>query len=71
MVMQKVRISGNSYVVTIPKEEVERQGLREGDMIAFEVRKVDYQIRMDPDVRIALEHSLNMYEDDYEYLGTN
>ena len=55
MLMQKVRKSGNSYVVTIPREEMERRGLHEGDIVALEVRKVDYNVRMDPEVRAAFE----------------
>ena len=33
MKMQKIRKSGNNYVVTIPKDEMERLGLHEGDMV--------------------------------------
>lgn len=71
MLMQKVRRTGNSYVVTIPKDEMERQGLHEGDTVALEVRKVDYRVQMDPDVRVAFERSLEMYRDDYDYLGSH
>jgi antitoxin component of MazEF toxin-antitoxin module len=69
--MQKVRKTGNSYVVTIPRDEIERLGLREGDIVALEVRKVDYRVQMDPDVRAAFERSLDLYKDDYDYLGSN
>lgn len=41
MVVQKVRVSGNSYVVTIPREELERLKLKEGDLVGVEFRKVE------------------------------
>ncbi|HET9495511.1 MAG TPA: AbrB/MazE/SpoVT family DNA-binding domain-containing protein [Chloroflexia bacterium] len=71
MMVQKVRKVGNSYVVTIPREVVESQRLQEGDTVAIEVRKVDYRVQMDPDVRAAFERSLELYPEDYDYLGEN
>jgi putative addiction module antidote len=71
MIVQKVRKVGNSYVVTIPREMVESQHLQEGDAVAIEVRKVDYRVQMDADVRAAFERSLEMYPEDYDYLGEN
>jgi putative addiction module antidote len=71
MLLQKVRKVGNSYVVTIPREVMESQGIREGDTVAVEVRKVGHQVRMDPDVRAAFERSMEIYKEDYDYLGQN
>ncbi len=71
MLLQKVRKVGNSYVVTIPKEAMESQHLHEGDTVALEVRKVDYRVQMDPDVRVAFERSMRLYKEDYDYLGEN
>ncbi|HUY75886.1 MAG TPA: AbrB/MazE/SpoVT family DNA-binding domain-containing protein [Ktedonobacterales bacterium] len=68
MVIQRVRRVGNSFVVTIPKEEMERQGLAEGDEIALEVRKVVVRPQMSPEARAAFERSLETYAADYEYL---
>jgi antitoxin component of MazEF toxin-antitoxin module len=69
MLMQKVRKSGNSYIVTIPRDEIERQGLREGDIVALDIRKVEYRVQMDPDVRAAFERSLEMHKEDYDLLA--
>ncbi len=41
MLKQRVRRVGNSLVVTLPAEELERLGIAEGDLIAFEPRKVE------------------------------
>ena len=46
MTTQKLRRVGNSFVVTIPKEEAERLGLQEGDLVGVEVRK----LHITPDV---------------------
>ena len=71
MLLQKVRKTGNSYVVTIPREVMESQGIQEGDTVALDVRKVDYRVQMDPEVRAAFERSMKLYKDDYDYLGEN
>jgi antitoxin component of MazEF toxin-antitoxin module len=69
MLIQKVRKSGNSFIVTIPKDEIERLDLQEGDMVALDVRKVEYRVQMDPDVRAAFERSLKMHKEDYDLLA--
>lgn len=69
MVMQKLRRVGNSLVVTIAREEAERQGLREGDYVGVEVRKLTVRPEMAPDVRAAFERSWDTYQADYRYLA--
>jgi putative addiction module antidote len=69
MITQKIRRVGNSFVVTIPKEEVERQNLQEGDFVGIEVRKVQLKPEMSPEVRAAFERSWKAYEEDYRYLA--
>lgn len=71
MVTQKIRKSGNNYVVTIPKAEMERLGLHEGDMVSLDVRKVEHEAQLDHDARVAFERSLKMHKEDYEYLADN
>jgi putative addiction module antidote len=69
MITQKIRRVGNSFVVTIPKEEAERQNLQEGDFVGIEVRKVQLKPEMSPEVRAAFERSWKAYEEDYRYLA--
>ena len=71
MLMQKIRKSGNSLVVTIPKEELERLNLREGDTVSLELRKVTHQIELSPEVRMAFERSWELYKEDYDDLAEN
>ncbi len=69
MMLQKLRRVGNSFVVTIPKEEAERQNLQEGDLIGVEIRKLHITPEMSPEVRAAFEYSLKVYAADYDYLA--
>ena len=57
MLTQWVRRSGNSLIVTIPREEAERLGIREGDLVAFEPRRVETIRRyiLPPDVQAAAD----------------
>lgn len=57
MLTQKVRKSGNSLIVTIPREDAERLDIHEGDTIAFEPRKVELVRRyvLPPEVRDAAD----------------
>lgn len=68
MTTAKLRRVGNSYVVTISKEEVERLHLTEGDTLSVEVRKLVLKPEMAPDVRAAFEESWERDQAAYEYL---
>lgn len=69
MIIQKLRKVGNSYVVTIPKEEVERQNLEEGELLTVEIRPAEVRPIMPPDMRQAFEESWRRNEDAYRYLA--
>ncbi len=70
VVYQKVRKAGNSYVVTIPKEEMEKQGLKEGDMVGVEVCKVEVTMRprLTPGLAVTAERLMERFEADLRYL---
>ncbi|MBA2278705.1 MAG: AbrB/MazE/SpoVT family DNA-binding domain-containing protein [Chloroflexia bacterium] len=57
MIQQQLRRSGNSLVVTIPKEEVERLGIREGQLVALEITPLETRPVLRSDVRKVLEES--------------
>jgi putative addiction module antidote len=69
MIMQKIRRAGNSYVVTIPKEEAERLGLHEGDLVGVEIRKLEVRPIMTPELQAAWERSWRRGEAAYRYLA--
>jgi antitoxin component of MazEF toxin-antitoxin module len=69
VIQQKLRKVGNSYVVTIPKSEVERRGLHEGQLLAVEVQPLDVRPTMPPDLREVFEASWRDNEAIYRALG--
>jgi antitoxin component of MazEF toxin-antitoxin module len=69
MVTGKLRKSGNSYVVTVPREEIERLGLVEGQLVSVEVRSLEVRPKLAPDVREAFEASWKRNEEGYRYLA--
>lgn len=69
MIVQKIRRNGNSYVVTVPREEIERQGLRDGDLVGIEFRKLDVRPSPTPALRAAAERSWERAEAAYRHLA--
>ncbi len=69
MITQKLQRVGDSYVVTIPEEEVERQNLREGDIVEVTVRKLADWPELSPEVREAYERTWAAHEAAYRYLA--
>jgi antitoxin component of MazEF toxin-antitoxin module len=68
MIQQQLRKVGNSFVVTIPKEEVERQGLHEGQLLGIEVTPLEVRPVLRPDLREAFEASWERNEAGYRHL---
>ncbi|HEY3081871.1 MAG TPA: AbrB/MazE/SpoVT family DNA-binding domain-containing protein [Chloroflexota bacterium] len=69
MITQKLRKVGNSYVVTIPRAEVERQQLHEGDLVDVQVTPLEVRRRLPPDLQAAAEASLREHSAAYRYLA--
>jgi antitoxin component of MazEF toxin-antitoxin module len=69
MIQQQLRKAGNSYVVTIPKEEVERRGLREGQLLAIEITPLETRPVLSPELQEAIEESWKQNEAGYRYLA--
>jgi antitoxin component of MazEF toxin-antitoxin module len=55
MVTAKLRRVGNSFVVTVPREEIERFHLSEGQMVTLEVRPVQIRPILANDLREAFD----------------
>jgi antitoxin component of MazEF toxin-antitoxin module len=55
MIIQKLRRAGNSLVVTIPRDEIERQGLSEGELVAVDVRRVEVRPALPADLAAHVE----------------
>ena len=67
--IQKLRKVGNSYVVTIPREEVDRRGLHEGQLLSVHVTPVEVRPVLSPDLREALDATWPRDEAAYRYLA--
>jgi antitoxin component of MazEF toxin-antitoxin module len=55
MISAKLRRSGNSFIVTVPREEIERLGLEEGQLVTIEVRPAEVRPVLAADLREAFE----------------
>lgn len=71
MITQKVRRSGGSLAVTIPKEEVERLDLHEGDTVAVQLNKVTLrmQVHLPDDIRDLARQIMRERAADIAYLA--
>ena len=69
MIQQKLRKVGNSYVVTIPKDEVERLGIAEGQLLAVKVQPLEIVPALSHELREIFEESWEQNEEGYRYLA--
>ena len=66
---QRVRRTGNSLVVTIPKDQAERLGIVEGDMVDVSIEPLELRRRMSPELRAAFEEVWKEGEAGFRYLA--
>ena len=69
MIKQQLRRVGNSYVVTIPKDEVERHGWQEGDRFVVELTPLEERPVLDPELRAIFEEVWSEHEEALRYLA--
>ena len=50
-----IRRSGNSFVIRVSREEMERIGVEEGDYVNVEIRALDVRPRLPKDLRASVE----------------
>jgi len=55
MVLSTVRRSGNSIVVTLPREALEEAGVAVGDMVNVTIRPVEVRPRLTPALQAVAE----------------
>jgi antitoxin component of MazEF toxin-antitoxin module len=55
MIHQQLRRSGNSYVVTVPKELVERNGWQEGQLLGVEFTPLEVRPVLRAELREAID----------------
>jgi len=75
MIASKIRKHGNSYVITIPREEMESRGLAEGQLVGFDPQPVELRPverareALRPEVRAAAERVWAKNEAGLRYLA--
>jgi len=69
MVTAKLRRSGNSFIVTVPREEIERLGLKEGELVTLEVRPAEVRSVLAADLRDAFETEFERGRDALRHLA--
>ncbi len=69
MITQQLRKVGNSYVVTVPKEEVERRGWQEGQLLALQLTALEVRPVLGDDLREAIEERWDRNVEALRYLA--
>ena len=64
-----LRKSGNSIVVSIPREELERVGVKVGEQVSVEIRPVEVRPRLAADLQDAAEIELERSHEALDYLA--
>jgi len=69
MIYQKLRKVGNSIVVTIPKDEIERLNLEAGQLVAIQVQPAEIRPVLSDELQQIVEESWQEHEAGYRYLA--
>ena len=71
MIVQTLRKHGNSFVLTVPKDEVDRRGWQEGQRLGFDPVEVEveYRTKMRPQIREAFDATWDEDEAAMRYLA--
>jgi hypothetical protein len=69
MIQQPLRRVGDNFVVTIPREEIERYGLREGQLLGLYLVPLEGRPAIRPELRAALDRSWEQSADVYRELA--
>ena len=69
MITARVRKTGNSYVVTIPREEMERLNIADGDLVGLEIRKATVSYELPPELEAAFKRSWEAHRETYRFLA--
>jgi len=70
VIAQQLRKVGNSYVVTVPKDEVERRGWQEGQLLAVQLSALEVRPVLGDDLREAIEERWERNEEALRYLAS-
>ncbi len=66
---QTLRKAGNSYVVTVPREEVERRGWQEGQLLGVELTEMETRPVLRQELRQVVDELWERHEPALRYLA--
>lgn len=69
MITQQLRKVGNSFVVTIPKEEVDQHGWQEGQLLAVQITELEVRPLLGEDLQRAFDERWQRNEAALRYLA--
>jgi antitoxin component of MazEF toxin-antitoxin module len=69
MFTQQLRKEGDTYFVTIPRDEVEQRGLREGQFVTIQVTEIEERQDLADDIRNAIDERWERNEPALRYLA--
>ena len=69
MLTAVLRKEGDEYVVTVPKEEVERRGWQEGQLLAVQFTEIELRPVLGDDLRDAIDERWERNEEALRYLA--
>ena len=69
MQIVKLRERGNSFVVTVPRKEVERLHLREGDLVNIQLTPAGDHPQLAPDLEAVFDEVFTKHEAALRYLA--
>jgi hypothetical protein len=64
-----LRKEGDDYVVTVPNDEVERRGWKEGQLLAVQFSEVEPRAMLSPELDAIVDDLLDEHEDALRYLA--
>ena len=69
VITQQLRKVGISFVVTVPKEEVERRGWHERQLLALQLTELEVRPVLRPELQEIVDELLDEHEDALRYLA--
>ena len=71
MIVSTVRRSGNSIVVSIPREELEAAGVQIGDQVSVTLRPIEIRPRLRADLQAAVDAEILRSAEAFDYLANH
>jgi hypothetical protein len=69
MFTQQLRKEGDTYFVTIPQDEVEQRGFREGQLVTIQVTEIEDRAALSPELKDIVDELVVEHEDALRYLA--